>query len=188
MNPMIKAIFRPARLFLVLSVLIGAPAAQGAVEMFLKVEDIEGESNDAAHRRWIDIAAWSWNISNSGSIHSGGGGGAGKAAFADLTITKWVDRSTPHLMLAAASGKHFKNAVLVVRRAGHRPVEFLEIRLTEVLVTSVATGASGEENRLTETITLNFGKVEVDYVPQKPDGSEDSKVPFQWDLRTNTGG
>jgi type VI secretion system secreted protein Hcp len=158
-----------------------------AVDMFLKISDagFEGESKDAKHAKEIDVLAWSWGLSQSGTFHGGGGGGAGKANFQDLSVTKWVDASSAALMLACANGKHLGTATLTVRKAGEKPLEYLIIKMTDVLVTSVSTGGSGGEDRLTENISLNFAKVELAYVPQKKDGTGEAAKEFKWDISQN---
>jgi len=118
-----------------------------AIDMFLKIGNINGESLDATHKSWVDVLAWSWGISNSGSTHVGGGAGAGQANFQDLSYTSYLDASTAPLMKAVATGQHLKSAFLNVRRAGSAPTEFLKITMTEVLVTSLSTGGSGGEER-----------------------------------------
>src|ERR1700737_5208224 len=137
-----------------------------AVDMFIKIDTVDGEAQDSKHKKEIDVLAWSWGMSNSGSAHVGGGAGAGKVNVQDLSFTKWVDSASPKLMLAACDGKHFKDAVLVVRKAGEKPVEYIKIKMEEVLIWAVSTGAWGGEDRLTENITLNFSKVSLDYTPQ----------------------
>jgi type VI secretion system secreted protein Hcp len=124
-------------------------------------------------------------MSNSGSAASGGGGGAGKVNVQDLSFTKYVDSSTPKLMLACCGGTHYDDATLVVRKAGGKPVEYIKIKMTEVLITSLSTGGSGGEDRLTENVTLNFAKVTVDYVPQKDDGTAGTAIPMSWDIAAN---
>ncbi len=156
-----------------------------AVDMFIKIDGITGESKDHKHKDTIDVLAWSWGMSQSGSFHGGGGGGAGKANVQDLSITKHVDKSSPLLMLSCCNGKHIKEALLTVRKAGENPLEYLKIKLTEVMVTAVSTGGSGGEDRLTENVTLNFAKVQLDYLPQKSDGSGDAPVPFGWHIAEN---
>lgn len=157
-----------------------------AVDMFLNIEgEIQGESQDGTHKDEIDVLAWSWGLSSSGSFHMGGGGGSGKASFQDLSITKWVDRSSPTLALYAANGDHFKEAKLVVRKAGKNPLEYIIMTMNDVLVSSVSTGGSGGEDRLTENITLNFRKVKYHYKMQKPDGSGDTAKEFNWDIAAN---
>src|SRR6478736_1488135 len=100
-----------------------------AVDMFIKIGDIKGEAKDKAHKEEIDVLAWSWGMSNSGSAHMGGGAGAGKVNVQDLSFTKYVDKSTPDLMLACCVGKHYGTAVLIVRKAGEVPLEYIKITL-----------------------------------------------------------
>jgi type VI secretion system secreted protein Hcp len=156
-----------------------------AVDMFIKIGSLKGESVDKVHKGEIDVLAWSWGMSNSGSAHSGGGAGAGKVNVQDLSFTKHIDTSSPDLMLACCNGKHFPDATLVVRKAGEKPLEYLKIKLTEILITSVSTGGSGGEDRLTENVTLNFAKVNVDYTEQSATGGEASKPKMGWDIASN---
>jgi len=120
-------------------------------------------------------------------MHVGGGGGAGKVSIQDISLTKWIDKSSPNLMMACSSGKHYPEAKLAIRKAGGEdPVEYLIITLKEVLVSSISTGGSGGEDRLTENVTLNFGQVQVDYQPQKQDGSKDGgPIKYGWNIREN---
>ena len=157
-----------------------------AVDMFLKIGDVKGESRDSAHKEEIDVLAWSWGMAQSGTMHMGGGGGAGKVNVQDLSFTKYLDKSTPNLMLACCNGKHYPEALLTVRKAGENPIEYLKIKMEDVLITSVATGGSGGEDRLTENITMNFAKVNVEYQPQGKDGKkEGGPIPMGWDIEEN---
>jgi len=156
-----------------------------AVDMFLKLDGIKGESHDATHKEEIDVLAWSWGLSQSGTTHSGGGGGAGKVNVQDISFTKWVDKASPVLFLDCANGKHIKEATLTVRKAGEKPLEYLKIKLSEILVSSISTGGSGGEDRLTENVTLNFAQVQVTYTPQKADGGAESPVVNGWDIAKN---
>src|SRR5262245_21929107 len=101
-----------------------------AVDMFLKLDKIDGESADKAHKGEIDVLAWSWGASNSGSAHMGGGAGAGKVNVQDISFTKYIDKSSPSLFLSCANGKHIPTATLVVRKAGEKPLEYLKLELT----------------------------------------------------------
>jgi type VI secretion system secreted protein Hcp len=157
-----------------------------AVDMFMKIDTVDGEAQDSKHKKEIDVLAWSWGMSNSGSAHTGGGSGSGKVNVQDLSFTKWVDCASPKLLLACASGKHFKDATLVVRKAGDKPVEYLKVKLDGVFVASVSTGGSGGEDRLTENVTLNFSKVSVDYVPQDDKGAAGTAIPMTWNIATNS--
>jgi type VI secretion system secreted protein Hcp len=162
-----------------------------AINMFLKIDGIDGESSDDAHEGEIDVLAWNWGLSQSGTTQlgrgGGGRGGAGKANVQDLSVVKYVDSASPKLMLACAKGTHLKDAVLTCLRAGGgERVEFLKIELEHLIVSSVATSGSGGEERLTETVTLNFAQFKVTYTPQDNDGSSLPPIgPVGWNIQTN---
>ena len=156
-----------------------------AVDMFLKFGDIKGEAQDDAHKDEWDILSWSWGMSQSGTTHMGGGGGAGKVAVNDLHITKYVDKASPNLHLACCTGKHYDQALLTIRKAGDKPVEYYKLTLEEVLVSSVSMGGQGSDDRLTENVTLNFAKFKSEYTPQKSDGSGDAAVEGTFHIAKN---
>ncbi len=156
-----------------------------AVDMFLKIDDLKGESQDAKHKGEIDVLAWSWGMSQSGSAHVGGGSGAGKVSVQDLSVTKYVDLASPNFVKYCCTGKHFKEALLTVRKAGDNPLEYIKLKMTEVIIGSVSTGGSGGEDRLTENVTLNFAAFEHTYTSQKPDGTEDKSIPVTWNIQKN---
>jgi len=156
-----------------------------AVDMFIKIDGIKGEAQDAKHKNEIDVLAWSWGESNSGSHSMGGGGGSGKVNVNDLSVTKWVDAASASLMKCCANGKHIKEALLTVRKAGEKPVEYIKITLSDLLISSVSTGGSGGEDRLTENVTLNFTKIKYEYVQQNADGNPGATFPFSLDVKKN---
>jgi type VI secretion system secreted protein Hcp len=156
-----------------------------AVDMFLKLGDIKGEAKDSKHKDEIDILAWSWGASNSGTTHMGGGGGAGKANIQDLSVTKWVDLSSNIILQSVVQGKHITDATLTVRKAGENPLEYIIINLHEIMVTSVSTGGSGGEDRLTENVTLNFAKFKYQYTEQTADGKAGTQGKYAWDIAQN---
>lgn len=156
-----------------------------AVDMFLKLGDIKGESKDKAHKQEIDVLSWSWGASNAGSFHTGGGGGAGKVNVQDLSFTKYVDLATTEVFLATCSGKHFPEATLVVRKAGDTPLEYLTVTMQDVLITSYQTGGSGGEDRLLETVSLNFAKVKLAYKEQAPKGAQAAAPSTGWNIQEN---
>lgn len=156
-----------------------------AVDMFLKIPGVDGESKDKVHTKEIDILAWSWGLSNSGSAHMGGGAGAGKVNVQDVSFTKYVDSASPKLVLACCTGGHYNDVSLTVRKAGGTPVEYIKIKFEEVLVSSISTGGSGGEDRLTENLTLNFAKFSLDYTPQDDTGKGGTAIPAQWDIAAN---
>jgi type VI secretion system secreted protein Hcp len=157
-----------------------------AVDMFLDLDGVKGESIDKAHKDKIDILAWSWGLSNTGTFHHGSGGGAGKANFQDISVTKYIDAASPDLMLYCANGKHFAKGKLIVRKAGEKPLEYLTIDIEKVLVSSYSTGGSGGEERLTENVTLNFAKVKIEYVTQNEKGAKGTPHAFTWDIGANS--
>jgi len=156
-----------------------------AVDMFIKIGDIKGESRDRKHEQEIDVLSWSWGMSQSGAAHLGGGAGAGKVNVQDLSFTKYIDKSSPDLMLVCCTGKHIPEIKLTCRKAGENPLEYLIITMTDNLISSVATGGSGDQDRLTETVSLNFAKVQVEYTEQKADGSAGAKPKITYNIAQN---
>ncbi len=157
-----------------------------AVDQFLKLGDIKGEAMDKEHGDEIDVLAWSWGLTQGGSVHIGGGGGAGKVNVQDLSFTKYVDKSTPNLMMACCNGKHYPEALLTVRKAGENPVEYIKFKMKDVIVTSVSTGGSNGEEQLTENVTVQFATVNFEYQPQKKDGTkEGGPVNMGWNILEN---
>lgn len=159
-----------------------------AIDMFLNLgANIVGETQDSAQKASgdIDVLAWSWGASSSGSFHAGGGGGAGKASFQDISITKYLDKSSTALLIALAKGAHIPVAKLLVRKSGDGQQKYLEVTMTKVMVTSVSTGGSGGEDRLTENISLNFAEVKVEYFLQNEKGITASGGAFNWDIAGN---
>jgi type VI secretion system secreted protein Hcp len=156
-----------------------------AVDMFLKLDGIEGEAVDHAHAKEIDVLAWSWGGSQSGSTHMFEGSGAGKVNIQDLSITKYIDKATNTCWQKMSQGAHIANATLVVRKAGEKPLEYYTIKMTDVIITSISTGGSGGEDRLTENLTLNFAKVECIYKPQDKKGAGKADVLYGYDIAKN---
>jgi type VI secretion system secreted protein Hcp len=157
-----------------------------AVDMFIKIGDLKGESKDSKHKDEIDVLAWSWGMSQSGTTHQGGGGGSGKVHVQDISFTKHIDSSSNMLVSSCCRGTHHKEATLVVRKAGHSQLEYIIIKMKEVIVTSVSMGGSGGEDRLTENVSLNFAEFEYAYQPQKTDGSaEGGKKEYKFSIQEN---
>ena len=161
-----------------------------AFDVFLKFKDkITGESVGDGHKDEIDVLAFSWGASNAGSGHTSTGGGTGKANVQDLSITKYVDKATCDLFKACMGGDHFGDAVLTVQKvAGSKakPIPYLVITMKDVMVTSVSTGGhGGGDDRLTESVTLNFAAVEMKYQKQKPDGTAEKGGQMSWNIAQN---
>ena len=157
-----------------------------AVDIFLKLDKIKGESVDDKYQGEIDVMAWEWGMSQSGTTHLGPGGGSGKVNVRDMTLTKYVDMATHELLKSCATGTHIASGELIVRKAGAIPLEYLRIKMTDIMITSYQTGGSGDGmDRVTETVTLNFAKYEVTYSSQKADGSKGPEGMAGFDIAKN---
>jgi len=159
-----------------------------AVSIFARIGTIKGEAQDAKHKDEIAALSWSWGLSQSSAMAHGGGGGEGKASFQDLNFAHHVDKASPLLMRACVTGEHIKEATITVRKAGMAQQDYLVIKMTDVLVTSVSTSVSAEGNATIEGVALAFAKVDLEYRPQKPDGSLDVGIHFKYDLKANKEG
>ena len=160
-----------------------------ASDIFAKIGDIKGESLDSKHKDEIEVLSWSWGVTNPAKAGgSGGGGGAGKASFHDLSFTHKVDKASPVLMQACATGVHLKDGTITVRKAGKGQQEFLIIKMNDVIVTSVTQGGSGGTDGMSENVSIAFAKVDVQYKPQKADGSLDAGIHFKYDIKGNKEG
>jgi type VI secretion system secreted protein Hcp len=124
-------------------------------------------------------------MSQSGTTHMGSGGGAGKVSVNDISITKYMDTASPGLQLSCCNGKHYKQAVLTVRKAGEKPVEYLKLTMKEVIISSLSTGGSGGEDRLTENLTLNFAEFKTEYTPQDATGKQGATIEAAFHIAKN---
>lgn len=157
-----------------------------AVDYFLKIDGIDGESQDSKHKGDIDLQSWSWGESQSGTHAGGGGGGAGKVSMQDFHFVMKVNKATPKLILACANGEHIKKAVLVCRKAGKEQQEFLKYTFSDLLVSSYQTGGSSHGDEIpNEQVSLNYAKVEIEYKEQKPDGTLGGAIKAGYDLKAN---
>ena len=158
--------------------------AFAASDYFLKIEGVPGESSDDKHRGEIEVESWSFGASQSGSMAMGGGGGAGKVSMQDLTISKYIDKSSPKIFEALATGKHLPEIKLVLR-SGSSQVEYLTWTLKDVVITNYSTGGNSGEDRPMESISFNFAQIKMSYVEQDAKGSTGAAVEFGWDIKAN---
>jgi type VI secretion system secreted protein Hcp len=157
-----------------------------ASDIFAKLGDIKGESTDAKHTDEIEVLSFSWGVTNPAPSGSGDGAGAGKATFKDLSITHHIDKASPKLLEACATGTHLKDATITHRKAGKGQQEYLIIKMNDVIITGVThEGTTTAAELAPETVSLAFAKVDFEYKPQKPDGSLDAGIHFKYDLKTN---
>ena len=157
-----------------------------ASDIFAKLGDIKGESIDDKHKDEIEVLSWSWGVSNAGEMRGGSGGGEGKASFHDLSFTHKIDKASPALMQACATGVHLKDATITHRKAGKGQQEFLVIKMNDVIITSV-THSDSDEGR-SESVSMAFAKVDLQYKPQKADGSLEAGIHFKYDIKGNKEG
>ena len=156
------------------------------VDYFLKIDGIQGESADAKHKGEIDVESWSWGESQGGTMAFGGGGGAGKVSMQDFHFVMKVNKATPKLLIACATGEHIKKAELTCRKAGKEQQEFLKYTFTDILISSYQTGGAASGSVIpNDQISFNYAKIEVEYKEQKPDGTLGGPVKVGYDVKSN---
>jgi type VI secretion system secreted protein Hcp len=158
-----------------------------AVDMFLKIDGIEGESTAAGgHADWIEIESFTWGASRP-STSTGRTRGGSRTSFSDLSVVKRIDAASPNLYLACASGKHYPSATLQIRKAGEGPVSYMEYRLENVRISAVSVSHSAGHDEPVEEVTLSYGKIVWSYTPQDATRRGGS-VERGWDLEMNREG
>ena len=157
--------------------------AQG--DFFLKIDGVEGESQDDKHKNEISVASISFGVSNTGTGGSNLGSGGGRSNIQDMHFTKTIDASSPNLFIACATGKHFPKATVTVRRAGEKPQEYLTYELTEAYISSITTSGHEGGGLAQESVSLNFSKIKMVYTPQNADGSPGAKNEKTYDVKAN---
>lgn len=166
-------------------------------DAFLKLDGIKGESADAKHKGEIDIESFSWGMSQTGVSATGGGGGAGKVQVHDISLWKKTDASSPLLFLNCANGAHIKEATFVVRKAGGEQLEYLKIKLTDVLVSSYQPCGlqdSGDEGalgsgggQLARVFRITNVRIDGTQLPVTSGGSVTGASPIHANLLGGTG-
>ena len=157
-----------------------------ALNIHIKIDGAEGDSVHTGHEKEIDVLAYSWGLSQSGSAHIGKGAGSGKVNIQDLSFTKYVDKASSKLVLFGCNGAHIPKVVLTVSKVdGGTSMVYERLTLEDVIVSSFSTGGSGGEDKLTENVTLNFGKFEFGYTPQKADQTADTELKAGWKIPEN---
>ncbi|MGV3346081.1 Hcp family type VI secretion system effector [Enterobacteriaceae bacterium LUAb1] len=158
-------------------------------DMFIKIDGIEGESLDAVHKNEIQVLKWKWDVSQHSNMHSGSGGGSGKATVSDFVFEHYTDKASPNLLNHCLTGKHIKNIQFVVRKAGGDPLEYLIIKFTDVIITRVdMTGSVEDESRPREEVRFSFTKMIQDYVMQNAEGHKSGVISASYDVKANLHG
>ena len=158
------------------------------VDYILKIDGIQGESPDKAHKNEIQIESFSWGAANSGTSGYGGGAGAGKVQMQDFHFLMKINKASPKLMLACAQGEHVKSAILTCRKAGKDQQEYVKVTFTDLLVTNYQTSGGGGDVVPMDQISLNFSEIEMEYKEQKADGSLGGAIKAHYNLKQMTGG
>jgi type VI secretion system secreted protein Hcp len=156
------------------------------VAYYLKIDGIPGESQDDKHKNEIDVESWSWGQTNSGDAAYRGGEGAGKVSAQDFLFVMKVNKASPKLMEACASGEGIKKAILTATKAGKTAQDYLKITLHDFIVSSYQTlGGNNGDTLPNDQITLNFSKMEMEYKEQQAAGSLGGSVRGAWDYKAN---
>ncbi len=164
----------------------GTPG-RAAVDAYLKFDGIDGESQDSKHKNEIEVIAFLGAVEQTGTAHFGGGSGSGRSIHHGFYIAKRVDKATPKLFLACATGEHIKKAELVVRKAGKDQQEYLKYTLSDVLVSGHRSfkKPDPESNSDTEGVQISYSKLEIEVKEQKADGTLGGQVKGGWDVKAN---
>ena len=156
-----------------------------AVDMFLKVDGIPGESTDDAHAEWIELISFSHGVDQptSGSSRTKGRTG-GRADFGAFKVEKSIDTSSPDLNIFCASGQHIPTVELEMCLATGDKHTFMRYVLKDVIVSSYSIHG-GSEDRATEEVEFNYGEIEWEYTPIEHDGSAGAAIGRGWSLEKN---
>jgi type VI secretion system secreted protein Hcp len=155
-------------------------------DYFLKVDGIPGESQDAKHKGEIQLESFSWGEAQ--PRQPPGGGGGGRVQIEDFHFTTPTSIASPKLLLACASGAHVKAAVLTARKAGSERQEYLKYTFTDLLVSTYRTATAEDSVVPVDEVSFNFGRIDVEYRPQAPDGTLGAPVKASWDVKNNRPG
>jgi type VI secretion system secreted protein Hcp len=156
-----------------------------ATDIFLKVDGIDGDATDVNHTGEIEVASWSWGVSQVFISSLGGGIVGGTPKVGNILVTKQVDRASPILLRAFLELTHIAQAVLTQRRPGAGKQDFLSVTLQDVLISSLNDVDDGLAPKPKETVVFVFSRVIYEYIPQKPSGLPDAPVTLKWDVQAN---
>ena len=131
-----------------------------AIDMFMKVEGVNGEAKDANHKDWTDIESFDWGAEQPGAMTSGGGG-AGKVNFNDLTVIAAIDKAAPNDFENCATGQHLSKVEISVCKAGGNQIEYSRTTLEDVLVTGVKFIGVQDNDSLKMRYTFQAAKVKT---------------------------
>ena len=156
-----------------------------AMDLFLQIDTWIGESEDKQFNKWVDILAWSWGGSQSGTAVIGGGMGGGKVNMQNFSCTKFTDILTPKLWQHLCKGTHIPEIRFRARKAGGTPFVYLELDFKDAIVTGVSTGGSGGEDRTTENLTFDYKEYKLKYYQQAATGDSAGDDEVTYNIATN---
>lgn len=154
-------------------------------DMFLKLEGIEGESQDEKKPNHIEIQSFSFGGSNNGSFSTATGGGTSKTNLQDVHFTKQIDKSSPNLFGILTNGKHIDKATITVRKAGGDPKDYLTITLTPCMVSSYNISGHDGGGMPQESFSLNYDKIEFEYKTQDDKGNLGAAIKKSYSTSKN---
>ena len=154
-----------------------------AVDFFLKLDGIDGESQDDKHKNEITVMSFSWGASQTTSVSGSGGSGAGKASLADLSIMKNYDVASAPMYKALLLGTHIKTGVLTAVKSGGDGSPFITISLAELFVTSVQISGSSEVPM--ESVSFSYNEIKTQYAQQDETGKLNVKAAITYNLKAN---
>jgi type VI secretion system secreted protein Hcp len=159
-----------------------------AIDVYLQIDGIKGESADSTHLGWIELTSAHWGVRQpkSATASTGGGHTAERCEHKSIMIAKLADLSSPILMQTCSAGRTIPKARLEFMRAdgqGER-VKYYEVELENVLIGSIDQVVH-EGSILHDSIGLKFSKVKWKYSQQKISGGAGGNTSGGWDLSTN---
>ena len=156
------------------------------VYAFLDLKDIPGESEDSQYTNKIELLSFSWGSVNNSSFATGTGSGIGKGQVQDIHCSKFTDKASLALMQRVVNGQPIASGkISLLKLSGDTKVAYLEIELSNIVVTSFTIGASGDGQLPTESFSLSFVQVKSHYKAQQNTGDAEGPVDFTWDLQQN---
>lgn len=158
-----------------------------AYDVYLDLDGIEGEATAKGFEKKIGIFSMSWGASAATTVGATKGGiSASKVSVSSFNMMKQLDSSSVPLFQACCKGEHITTATITFRKqTGDSQEGFLIYTLTDVMVESIQTsGSSGGDDTPTESLSLAFAKMEVEYKKQGKDGKLTAAGQAAWDLTT----
>jgi type VI secretion system secreted protein Hcp len=171
-----------ARPLLAGAIAASAPAPVSAIDdIFLKLDGIEGESQDSKHKNEIDVLSYTQAFRNTGAKFTGGSPTTGKVTCGSVTVLKNIDKSSPQLIEAVVLGKHIRKGVITFRKAGKELIEYYVVTMNDVFVEAIDQTDTPDASAIVERVSLNAAKFDFKYTPQKEDGTPGPSELFSFD-------